>query len=425
MNLKKLFALLLALVMVLSMVACGKSGPDDETSGSEGGENAGTPTTVTISTIYGDVEVPYSPKRVCVLDSAALDYVHTLGFGKYVVCTTSGKNTPEYLDEYYNSDSIVLIQGSKNKGNKNNSENQNGENQNSGNQNGGNQNSGNTATETTDPYEAYYAIDADVIIATSFGVTEDLYNVLSQIAPTVVFSSGTDGSNLYGTVKATAKAVASIWGAENKADEMFAPYDAIYTQLSAKMSGKNALIMESDLTLGRLEVEEVDEDAISAILCGQLGMSILNVNIPEEVINASESGGHGNHSDEEESNTEGNAQGGSENNRGGNSSQNSGEITDMNGEIESETVDQSANNKIIADWVESIVHDEHDYIILSDESYDSLDAASKDGYSCAELDALTARKEGRICMVIDVKGMNLGIGSIFTMLDQLNAFFAD
>lgn len=419
MNMKKLTSLLLALVIVLSMAACGNSGDSGNNDASEtestSGEVAGNetvPTSVVVSTIYGDVEVPYAPERVCVLDSAALDYVHTLGFGEYVVCTTSGKNTPEYLDAYYNSDSIILIQGSKNKNKNNNSENQNGDDQN------------NEATaETTDPYEAYYAIDADVIIATSFGVSEELYSVLSQIAPTVVFSSGTDGSDLYGTVKSTAKAIASIWGAEAAADELFAPYDPIYSQLSEKMSGKSALVMESDLALGRLEVEEIDEDAISAILCEQLGMTILNVDIPEEVITASESGGkgHGNHNDEAETGTEDNAQGDSEGDRSGKSDQNSGEITDMNG-AESETVDQSANNKIIAEWVESIAPE---YIILSDETYYSLDTARQEGYSCAELDALTACKEGRICMVIDIKGMNLGIGSIFTMLDQLNTFFAD
>lgn len=232
MNTKKLLALLLAVVMVFGLAACGGTGNTEDTTAAnttESAENdatqatAGeeTPSSITIEHALGTTEVPYCPERVCVLDSSVLDFIHVLGLGEYVTSVQSAKGTPAYLEEYYNSDSIILLQREKNK-------------------NKGNDSAETEATEeTTDPYEMYYSIDADLIIGTTDTVDEELYAVLSQIAPTIVTGYAIDNTDgMYAGVKENARLIASIWGAEDKLDDITAEYDALYQQLDETLDAE-------------------------------------------------------------------------------------------------------------------------------------------------------------------------------------------
>ena len=77
---KKITAILLMALMVLSLTACGnQTGKDNN-----GSEGSTEPTSVTITTLNGQkeqtqLEVPYNPERIAILDLACLDIIDELG----------------------------------------------------------------------------------------------------------------------------------------------------------------------------------------------------------------------------------------------------------------------------------------------------------------------------------------------------------
>ena len=83
---KKITAILLMALMVLSLTACGnQTGKDNNSS-----EGSTEPTSVTITTLNGQkeqtqLEVPYNPERIAILDLAALDIIDSIGVGDKVV----------------------------------------------------------------------------------------------------------------------------------------------------------------------------------------------------------------------------------------------------------------------------------------------------------------------------------------------------
>lgn len=368
MNIKKLLAVLMAVVMVLGLAACGggdTDGAQAQTTGTTNGDagNAtpedGTPTSVTISTVYGDVEVPYAPQRVCALDFTMLDFIHTLGLGEVITCVQSSKNTPTYLAEYYDSDAVIVLQRGKNKG--------------------GNKDGQTTeTTEETDPYELYYSIDADLIVGSVDTVDEAMYEVLSQIAPTVVLDyASADPDGIYAGVKANARTIASIWGVEDTLDDLVAEYDAVYAELKEDLQGISIVVLSTAVDASRIQVESGDDDSV--LLFQELGMVVLSNDAPEEVVTAS--------------------------------------VYDRN----ADEATQAAKNQVIAAWIEEA---DPAYILLADRTFDDIEAARDEGYSCAELDGLTAYQEGRACQLSNgaMNGAN-GLMGTFTQMDRLKAFF--
>ena len=108
MNKKKLFSLALAGVMALALAACGGSpaAPANEPSDppAVSGETEPTaPETVTITGLNAakekaELEVPYDPQRIAILDMASLDILDALGVGDRVVGTAG--TSLEYLQTY-------------------------------------------------------------------------------------------------------------------------------------------------------------------------------------------------------------------------------------------------------------------------------------------------------------------------------------
>ena len=106
---KKIFALALCLATVLCLAACSKTAETttaatqaEETTAAET-TAAETPTHVTIKSYNGseeliDVEIPYDPQRIAILDMAALDVIDALGLGDRVVgsAATSIENIAKY-----------------------------------------------------------------------------------------------------------------------------------------------------------------------------------------------------------------------------------------------------------------------------------------------------------------------------------------
>ena len=96
---KKITAILLMALMVLSLTACGnQTGKDNNSS-----EGSTEPTSVTITTLNGQkeqtqLEVPYNPERIAILDLAALDIIDSIGVGDKVV--GMAQTSIDYLSQY-------------------------------------------------------------------------------------------------------------------------------------------------------------------------------------------------------------------------------------------------------------------------------------------------------------------------------------
>ena len=139
---KKFNTMLLTAVMVSSLTACGSVSNnsstagnavdeivssnsesevfDNEASGNEASESessdrsseAEKPETITVTCLNGagetvQVEVPYDPQRIAVVDMAMLDIIDNLGLGDRVV--GSSTTALDYLQSYLTDDSIANL----------------------------------------------------------------------------------------------------------------------------------------------------------------------------------------------------------------------------------------------------------------------------------------------------------------------------
>ena len=87
MTMRKLIAFVFAAAVAGSLAACSVKNP---VSVSEASENQEAPAFVTVTSLNGagekvQLEVPYDPQRIAVLDMAALDILDALGVGDRVV----------------------------------------------------------------------------------------------------------------------------------------------------------------------------------------------------------------------------------------------------------------------------------------------------------------------------------------------------
>ncbi|MDO4298038.1 MAG: ABC transporter substrate-binding protein [Lachnospiraceae bacterium] len=149
-----------------------------------------------------EVEVPYDPQRVAVVDMAALDILDNLGLGDRVVGSSS--TALEYLQDYMNNDNVA-----------------------------------NLGTVKEADFEAVMASEPDIIFMG--GRMSESYEELSEIAPVVRLTTDTE-LGLVESVRKNATTVASIFGLEDEVEEKLAGYDSRIAALAAFAEGKNALI---------------------------------------------------------------------------------------------------------------------------------------------------------------------------------------
>lgn len=383
-NIRKILSLSLCAFMLFSaLAACSSGGLKDSgandaenqpdiNSNSENQENenenvGGVPETVTIEHALGTTEVPYSPKRVCVLDSSGMDIMLTLGLTDYVTCVQQPKGYASYLTDYYTSDTIIKLESTSGGGGKDKGE----------------------VEEGADPYEVYYTIDADLIIGDVDSMNEELYGILSQIAPTIVTGYTIDHEDgVYAGAVENARMIASIWGVENRVDEICEKYDAIYEALSAALNGKTGIVMTSTSESGVLGVAandgwESDNEKLecerSVRILFDLGMDMISNDMPAEVAEASE------YTRGEEADT------------------------------------RTAKNAVIAAWIEE---KNPDYLIDVDRYYTSLEEAAANGHALTVLEGLTAAQDGRLCMLsYDGRIGSNGLYGLMIQMDELSAFF--
>lgn len=196
---KKLLSLLLAGMMVFSLAACGNDDSEAE-----------KPETVTISSLnankeMAELEVPYDPQRIAILDMPALDIIDSLGLGDRIV--GSAKVTIEYLTDY-------------------NPDNSNGRIKNLG------------SVKTAD-MEQVALCEPDIIFIG--GRLSSSYDALSEIAPVVYLSVDYEKGVVASTAD-NAKTIASIFGKEDEIDAKMTGYQARIDALRSVLDGKNVLL---------------------------------------------------------------------------------------------------------------------------------------------------------------------------------------
>lgn len=206
---RKLTGVLLAGAMAVSLAACGQA--EEKSNASKKAETEQTkeqtPENVTIKSFNGnneevDLEVPYDPERIAVLDMASLDILDNLGMGDRVVGSAS--TSLEYLTDYVDNEEVA-----------------------------------NLGTIKEADLEAVMECDPDVIFIG--GRLASSYDALSEIAP-VVFLSTDSELGVVKSVTKNAETIASMFGLEDEVSKKTEGFDERIEALKKKAEGKTALV---------------------------------------------------------------------------------------------------------------------------------------------------------------------------------------
>ena len=208
---KKIVTLALAGAVAFSLMACsGQTATSAGSTVSASSQTASSETpesiTITISSYNGskelvELEVPYDPQRIAILDMASLDILDALGVGDRVVGTAD--TSLEYLQDYITDDIANL------------------------------------GTIKEADLEAVMACEPDVIFIG--GRLASSYDALSEIAPVVYLATDTE-LGVVESVRQNAATIASLFGLEEKVDELMAGFDARITALQEVSAGQTAIV---------------------------------------------------------------------------------------------------------------------------------------------------------------------------------------
>lgn len=206
---RKLTGVLLAGAMAVSLAACGQAEEKSNTSKKAETEQTKeqTPENVMIKSFDGNkeevnLEVPYDPERIAVLDMASLDILDNLGMGDRVVGSAS--TSLEYLTDYVDNEEVA-----------------------------------NLGTIKEADLEAVMECDPDVIFIG--GRLASSYDALSEIAP-VVFLSTESELGIVKSVTKNAETIASMFGLEDEVSKKTEGFDERIKALKKTAEGKTALV---------------------------------------------------------------------------------------------------------------------------------------------------------------------------------------
>ena len=163
--------------------------------------------TVTIKSLNGnqeevDLEVPYDAERIAVMDMASLDILDSLGLGERVVGTSD--TSLEYLQDYVTNENIE-----------------------------------NLGTIKEADMEAVMSCEPDVIFIG--GRLSNIYDELSEIAPVVYLSTDSE-IGVAESVNKNARIIASMFGEEEKVDELMEGFTSRIEKIADFAEGKTAII---------------------------------------------------------------------------------------------------------------------------------------------------------------------------------------
>lgn len=206
---RKLTGVLLAGAMAVSLAACGQAEEKSNTSKKAETEQTKeqTPENVMIKSFNGNkeevnLEIPYDPERIAVLDMASLDILDNLGMGDRVVGSAS--TSLEYLTDYVDNEEVA-----------------------------------NLGTIKEADLEAVMECDPDVIFIG--GRLASSYDALSEIAP-VVFLSTDSELGIVKSVTKNAETIASMFGLEDEVSKKTEGFDERIKALKKTAEGKTALV---------------------------------------------------------------------------------------------------------------------------------------------------------------------------------------
>ena len=211
---KKLLTIMMAAVMSFCVAACGNTKTESESK----------PETITIQAYNAnkersDIEVPYDPQRIAILDMPALDIVDALGMGDRIV--GSAKVTIDYLTEYNPDDSNGEIM--------------------------------NLGTVKTADLEKVAACEPDIIFIG--GRLSSVYADLEAIAP-VVYLAVDYEKGIVESTKSSAQTIASIFGKEAEVDAMFTDFEPRIDELKKVLNEKDVLLgMYNSNALGLMDTK--------------------------------------------------------------------------------------------------------------------------------------------------------------------------
>lgn len=216
---KKLSALIFSMLLAVSVAACSgtqtssrieetsaQNTQTEQTTEQETASEA-APSTITITSLDGNgeetqLEVPYDPQRIAILDMAALDMLDNFGLGDRVVGSAS--TSLDYLQQYVTDETVE-----------------------------------NLGTIKEADLEAVMACEPDIIFIG--GRLSASYDALSEIAPVVYLSTDSE-LGVVESVRKNAQTIASIFGVEEQVEQKMAGFDERIQALAAFAQGKNAVI---------------------------------------------------------------------------------------------------------------------------------------------------------------------------------------
>ena len=206
---KKILTLMMVFAMVLSMTGCSNVSPSD-TATTSAPDTEAKPETVTVQSLNAnketvDIEVPFDPQRIAILDMPALDIIDVLGVGDRIV--GSVKVTIEYLTDYNPDDSNGEIM--------------------------------NLGTVKTADLEKVATCEPDIIFIG--GRLASVYNDLEAIAP-VVYLAVDYEKGVVESTKSNAQTIAKIFGKEKEVDALFADFQPRIDALNEVLNGKDTVL---------------------------------------------------------------------------------------------------------------------------------------------------------------------------------------
>ncbi len=206
-NKSTVILLLLIAIVLTAMMLIGLTGCQSSEKAQTGTEGATTPEKVTITTLNGNkeqtqIEVPYSPERIAILDLASLDIIDSIGMGDRVVGMAD--TSIDYLSSYSDNKNIA-----------------------------------NLGTIKEADIEAVMACEPDIIFIG--GRLLASYDALSEIAPVVYLATDTE-IGLVESVTKNATTIASIFGLEDEIVDKTKAFSNRISALQAISKDKTALV---------------------------------------------------------------------------------------------------------------------------------------------------------------------------------------